>query len=336
MKYWPAQRWSFRTSLQGTEGCQELPQPFALIGSHPRCHVRLEYKRLPPVVYLAVCYGKRIEVWPLCAVAYPAWGPIRGKTPLLVGGTRVHLVGESDAGWAAAQPTQPGDAVNDFTALPENVSPAADLIMDWGDGPQARKLNRRVSILGEDHPSLMRMHGLALRRCELGIVCAGERVWAIQLNPDALAADEPLVRELVPGERSAWVGHVHLWANQPGPVATARFGSLLRPAHEAAGGNGKAAGNGSSNGQASPSADEVEPDDWSPAIDTAETGPQVDADRFAAHFTNRLLAKTEERAKRETMLQLAAYGSLLLASLAVVTFILMLGIVPVFRAIYAD
>lgn len=226
MQFWPSTRWSFSSNQQPADTWTELPLPFALIGSHDRCQIQLQYKRLPPVVYFAVICGSKIEAWPLCGIAFPIWGRVRPSTQLMIGKKKLKLIGEDAPNWPTAAGTLPGDSINDVSPLSvEAESPDASLILDWGAGPQTRKLNRRVSILGEDHPSTIRMHGLGLRECELGIICVGTRIWAVQLNPDAVRDDQPLVQELVEGGESIWVGDVHIWANEPGRMASERFGN---------------------------------------------------------------------------------------------------------------
>ncbi|WP_160167294.1 hypothetical protein [Rhodopirellula sp. SWK7] len=46
-----------------------------------------------------------------------------------------------------------------------------------------RKILRSVTILGEDHPSILRARGRGMRRCDHAIVCQFDRVWLVDLNP---------------------------------------------------------------------------------------------------------------------------------------------------------
>jgi hypothetical protein len=339
MHYWRSSRWSFLSNSEDNERWIELPLPFALIGSHPRCQVRVDYKRLPSVVYFAVVCGSKIEIWPLCGIAFPVWGRVKSDTRILVGKSRLKLIGENDPAWAFSAGKEgrlPGDAINDIGPLSVEAEPAGgSLILDWGAGTQTRKLRRRVSVLGEGHPSVIRLHGLGLRECELGIICTGKRIWVVQLNPEAVPAGQSLVRELVTGQESVWVGSVHLWANEQGAYSTKRFGSLGQT------------GTQTESPDSIPSADNVAAEQNGLMVDGYSAGaagqratlgrtPGGDADSVAMQFTDRLLKKTGRRANRENLIKWVATGSLLLAAVSVVGFVVMRGVLPIFHSIYSE
>ncbi|QDV82929.1 hypothetical protein [Planctomycetes bacterium TBK1r] len=345
MQYWPSTRWSFSSRRRDDDSWVELPLPFALIGSHERCQVHVEYKRLPPVVYFAVVCGSRVEVWPLCGIAFPIWGRIKSDTQLLVGKQRLSLMSDADPNWMppmvlAERTADETEAIGQSSTEAEPAD--AVLVMDWGTGEQTRRLSRQVTILGEGHPSSMRMHGLGLRICELGIVCVGKRVWAVQLNPDSLPDGDPMVRELIPGGQSIWVGNVHLWANKLGSRADRRFGDPLaeNPPSEAT---------PTMPGAAAGDKDDAVPQESSrpivvvdqphrrPMSSITRSNPQhINTDRVASDFTDRLLEKTEKRANRQSLIKWSVTGGLLLAAISVAGFVLIRGVLPIFRAIYSE
>jgi hypothetical protein len=332
----------------GEERWCELPQPFALIGSDPRCDIVIAENRLPPVVYLAVLRGERIELWPLCAIAFPVWGPIKGKPQVMVGKAKLRFVREGEPDWPATAQNRPGDAINEVEALRlETPGPNASLAMDWGTGTQLKPLNRPVSILGEGHPSLIRLHGVGLRTCELGLVCVGTKIWVIQLNPSVLRPDETVVRQLSEGGQSTLIGDLHLWANESGDKAMRTFGRPLKrsPFPVATSGPvltpaaplssalpdspGNAAGSLTDGGSLR--------DRQEHYVQIGRAVPQtLDADQFATTFTDRLLEKTGRRAFRENLLKWSISLLLMFCALFAIGYILIHGILPIIDAIFTE
>jgi hypothetical protein len=223
MHVWSAIRWGATVSTRGEKSWVELPKPYALIGSHPRCDIQISGNRIPSVAYLVVICADRIEAWPVCAIAFPVWGVIEESTQILVGKSRIQFVSEISPDWPQAKASQPGDALNDagpvISAAP---LPDASLFFDWGRGKREKPLNRRVSILGDDHPSLIRMRRVGLEQCDRGIVCLDRRVWMIELHPERISAEEPLVQRLDALEAPIELGRTKIWAGQPAnPRSTA-------------------------------------------------------------------------------------------------------------------
>ena len=328
-QYWPSEQWSYSVNGEEAEGWTDLKMPFALIGSHPRCHIQIEYNRLPPVVYFAVACGPKIEVWPLCEIAFPIWGRLKPDTRIMIGRTRLRLKGDRLASLPPSVNSPAPDDQDSYNELMEDLESAqASLVMEWETGERVRKLNRRISVLGEGHPSLMRMHGLGLRTCELGVICVGMRIWVIQLNPDAIAENEPLVRELIPGGESIWVGDVHLWANQKGSYAESRFG-ILPPA---------------TNETAQPVQFEEDIQDETKGADLSaerfgeglSNRDRTDADAAAIQFTDRILERTERRALRANLLKWTLAGMVTISSLVLIGMIIVRGVLPIVQAVYAD
>ncbi|OYP33031.1 hypothetical protein [Rhodopirellula sp. MGV] len=316
MVLWPSNRWGYSRSDDADEFF-ELDQPFALIGAHPRCQIRLDYKRLPEVVYFIAIIGDRVQAWPLCAIAYPTWGNLKSGRQILIGKLRVNISAQTgDQPWDHSPLSPPGDAVNDVSELPqpEPESPRGTLILDWGEETQTRKLTRSVTILGNSHPSLMRLHGVGLHACELAIVSTGERIWAIQLNPDSIREQTPLIRELAPGGESIWVGDLHIWAKKKGHRSKKRFGIPTPP---------------------EPPSKSIPPPTISGA--TPQYQPvRPSLEHLAVTYTDRLLSVTSRRASRDQMVRWAVSGGLLVFSLIVFAFITLRGVLPIVKSVYSD
>lgn len=236
---WEAQRWGARVRTKGEERWIDLKKPFTLVGSDPRCDVQIGDSKLPSVVYLVVACGDRIEVWPTCPLAFPIWGRVSKNHVLLVGKCRIQFYfkedQDADFSFAAGLEDDSADISQDnfehqspdaradnaggsaASVSPEAI-PTAKLILDWGRGPRHKSLNRNVSIIGEDHPSLIRLHHAELYRCDHGVICFGDDVWLIELHPERLAAGGPLIRKVNPGDPSALVGGIHLWVEGAEPI----------------------------------------------------------------------------------------------------------------------
>ncbi|WP_145387125.1 hypothetical protein [Stieleria neptunia] len=294
------------------------------------------------MVYFAVACGSRVEVWPLCGIAFPIWGRIKSDTQLLVGKHRLSLMSDADPNWTsptvlAERTAAENEAIGQSSTEAEPADAA--LVMDWGTGEQTRRLNRQVTILGEGHPSSMRMHGLGLRVCELGIVCVGRRVWAVQLNPDSLPDRDPMARELVPGGESIWVGNVHLWANQIGSRADRRFGDPLaeEPPGDAAATGAETATDNTESPDANRPIMVVDQPHRRPLPNPTRSSRQDnDTDRVASDFTDRLLQKNEKRTNRQNLIKWSVTGGLLLAAISVAGYVLIRGVLPIFQAIYSE
>ena len=64
-RHWEASPWS--VTVESGTGRKTLPQrkPFALIGSHECCHLRVNSRRVPEVAYLICCFETQIYTWEL-------------------------------------------------------------------------------------------------------------------------------------------------------------------------------------------------------------------------------------------------------------------------------
>lgn len=208
MEYWPSARWKIQIALRGEERWVEPSLPFAMIGAHRCCVGCVNDYRVPDVAYFACCFSDGVEVWPLVPLAFPRWGLVEPEHSLSVGRARISLFHEKHRHWHKAVSTdtsernQPLDREELGQLSPRigNADVVRRIRLDWDGKARSRTLKRRVLILGDDHPSTLRLHGLGLRRCDHAIVGVGDRVWMINLQPfDDQNSPEDLISELFPG-----------------------------------------------------------------------------------------------------------------------------------------
>ena len=147
-----------------------MERPVALLGNHPSCDVRVGGSHGPAVAYVVAAFPDAVEVWPLDAVAFPRWGVIHSHHELLVGSHRISI--EHPA--ATPGGTLPPD-------LPEL---AISTMLVWDRQPRAKVFRRRVTIIGESHPSVMRLHDRGLRACDHAAIVHQRSLWLLDLNPD--------------------------------------------------------------------------------------------------------------------------------------------------------
>ena len=144
--------------------------PFAMVGKHPSCQIRIDKPGTPDLVYVVFSFKETIEVWPTVAIAFPYWGPLASDQPLMVGGTSLLFEQQENE----APP-------------PENFRRSSKMhILDVaGEPPMKRRsvlLNHRVQIVGGNHPSTIRIRDAGLRDCEQAIVVFDECCWQINLR----------------------------------------------------------------------------------------------------------------------------------------------------------
>jgi hypothetical protein len=145
------------------------------------------------VVYFACCFEDSIEVWPTAAIAFPRWGIIQPEHELLVGRHRLALYHPS------VDAAHPPPLVNsrDLAAR-----------LTWG-GRDHRKIFRRpVTILGESHPSILRLHGQGLYLCDTAAVAQNAQLWLVDLVPDRWPSGVTTVRHLATPDQAHRVGRV--------------------------------------------------------------------------------------------------------------------------------
>ena len=170
LKPWDANPWSIRVRCGNKPTVERMMlHPIALIGSHARCHVRVKGEDVPEVAYLVVALASHIEVWPLAAIAFPRWGPLRAHQELLVGRLRMTIIPHSrDAG----------------RLYPELPTFGVEARLSFGKRNYERLFRRHVTIVGKDHPSSVRLYDHSLRSCDFALVIVERRLWLVDLVPD--------------------------------------------------------------------------------------------------------------------------------------------------------
>ncbi len=219
-QFWPWSSWKICLSRGDDGNLVEPNLPFAFIGSHESCAVKIEDLRVPPIVYLACCFPDSIEVWPLCAIAFARWGPIRSIEELVVGKTVLTF---SHAGFGGQLTNrnfhrQPGlplvrpdsDAASPNTNATSTISRNPYLALHCVDKFRSKELRRRVTIMGGGHPSTLRLRGHGLAMCDHAIISFEGRVWLIDLKPRRDSASADWVRELSAGSPPKGIGSMRV------------------------------------------------------------------------------------------------------------------------------
>lgn len=366
MTLWSAKRWGARIRKKGEETWIDLNRPYALVGSDPRCDVQIGDSKLPGVVYLVVACGDRIEVWPTCPLAFPIWGRVSKNHVLMVGKSRIQFYfkdegKETEFSHDAVQDDDSADITQDVAGsiqsgqggrsagkdgsaeVSADALPNATLILDWGAGPRHKSLNRNVSILGEDHPSLIRLHHAELERCDHGVVCFGDDVWLIDLHPDRVGAGKSIIRQIHPGDRSVLVGGIHLWVEGSEPLDVTK---LVKSRDKTGRGQGLAhsaprRGDVPSEGVSaappvSPASTHRQPtvDSASRRVAVVESTSHDEAESITMELTDRLLETNARKSFRRRLLKIAAISGLVTLAVAIVLAVLIWGVLPMVRAIY--
>ncbi|TWU55697.1 hypothetical protein Poly59_19970 [Rubripirellula reticaptiva] len=200
------------------------------MGSHPNCDIQIPGSRVPEVAYLACCFASHIEVWPLCALAFSRWGVIRPEIEVLIGRHRIRCLHHSDR---HSNNISPGPQQS--TVLPnheegEGAAVKVELTVAWGENQIQRKLSRPVTILGDDHPSTLRLQGVGMRCCDHAIVSTESRVWMISLNPDVHTPSNTACCEIGLGDSVYQIGSLRIWRTRPdGEIPKNRIDAGISP-----------------------------------------------------------------------------------------------------------
>ena len=137
-----------------------------LIGSAPSCDICLDEPQLPPVAYLICNFERSVEVWPTSAIAFPRWGVMLPGQDLVVGRTRISV---------------------NHPSLTPNANPKSEQVdlnvqFDWHGSVRKSRLRRPVTIMGSDQPSVLRLQGQRLHKCDHALVAQGSDLWLINLS----------------------------------------------------------------------------------------------------------------------------------------------------------
>lgn len=221
MEYWSSLPWKASlSSSKESDSTVALDLPFALIGSHRACNVRINKGRGPELAYVAFSFADAVEVWPLCALAFSQWGTLAEDQILRVGRTSVFLnqEGKELSRVENGQDEEPGPE-----QLRSNAPPILQVNYRGQKGSFA--LDRRVVILGNDHPSTRRLHGVGLSCCDQAVVSVGQNCWLINLNPRNSQSIQELVREVPVDGKEIKVGKIKVACRLPTEKEAAKLKS---------------------------------------------------------------------------------------------------------------
>jgi hypothetical protein len=209
--------------------------PFATIGSGERATARVTDSRIPQMAYLICAFADSIEVWPLCAIAFPRWGVMRSGDSLRVGKAEITFYHSHDETKPdsprdrpinpSAMPVRHGNFFSAITGHPPN--PPRIVICCFGMC-RYKTLRRRVTIMGEDHPSTLRLYGFGLTACSHAIIAVNGSAWLIDLTFPETKSEEQWAMPLAPTPQSLGRGQATIAADW-GPTAS----GLLEPHGEA-------------------------------------------------------------------------------------------------------
>jgi hypothetical protein len=209
MKYWSSAPWKVVVlKSNGDESTNLLSLPVALIGSDPACNIRLDEVRAQPLAYIAVAFDDSVEVWPLCALAYPRWGIVGPKSKVRVGHAKVNLALTSDPG----NPKQPRKHVSKDSGIDQDPGdrPLHVLQLDFRGDSYPFAMGRRIVILGDGHPSTFRIHGAGLAQCDHAIVNLDQCCWLVNLQPDPTQLIDDRVKILQVGDTPIQIGELQI------------------------------------------------------------------------------------------------------------------------------
>lgn len=64
-EHWQSASWSVEVKSGAHISTLDLRRPFALVGSHRCCHLRVSSRRVPDVAFFICCFGEQVEAWEL-------------------------------------------------------------------------------------------------------------------------------------------------------------------------------------------------------------------------------------------------------------------------------
>ncbi|TWU19435.1 hypothetical protein [Allorhodopirellula heiligendammensis] len=208
MTFWTESEWRVfaSTAKENLQFEQELP--FALIGSGTHCHPRLPVQAELETAYFACSFDDRIELWPLCAVAFPAWGIIPCDVEVLLGHYRLRFEKHPKPSLERAGSNSPQDT--SLIPGPGQIPGDMRLTMAWEQKSVTKPIARAVTILGSQHPSVWRTRGRQMLPCDHALVCANHRLWLVDLHPPENSMKNSAVFELLANQEYYQVGDMRL------------------------------------------------------------------------------------------------------------------------------
>lgn len=211
-KYWASSGWRVRVFDGSRTKWINLTRPFALIGSHPCCALRIRGLHVPEVAYIACCLRNHIEVWPTAPIAFPRWGVIDSQTEVVVGPCSMtfHHAADGDQSFDGRN-LHEADSLRQRNprvaeaGLPSNAAHLADSEVEtcffWSGNELPRTLRRPVTVIGDDHPSILRLHKCGMGVCNFAAVVQDQKLWLLDLSAKMMKRRERVRRFEHPGDR---------------------------------------------------------------------------------------------------------------------------------------
>lgn len=179
---WTKDPWSVGVSYNGQRQTVKLQYPFALVGSDPGCEIQVRQSRFPRLAYFLCLTTGGLEAWPLTALAKAHWGRLPEGNDLTIGGVRLTVqLDRSRVGGGAQCPQTP------VVDLPLQVR-----CRDW---QQTSRLHHTVTIIGQDHPSVIRLADSGLQQCAGALVVDRQELWYVSFS-DLQIPPQKRVREV--------------------------------------------------------------------------------------------------------------------------------------------
>ncbi|TWT56251.1 hypothetical protein [Allorhodopirellula solitaria] len=336
MAYWTESKWAVISSSANQSQRLEQRLPFALIGAGTHCDLQLPVQDGLKTAYFACCFDDRIEVWPLCAIAFPVWGVIPSEIEVLLGHLRLRFerTGRPGGSNEGANNTNEEGAIENANSFASDV----ELTMAWNQKSVTKKIARTVTILGSQHPSVWRTHGRGMQACDHAIICTQNRVWLVDLQPAPQPGLPRSAYELLPNQQYYQIGDMRF---SLGPATTESQPSLARRRHQlsvsqAAARSQVAVGHdtaeqksttaagmtttGVESGPAVTTAEQVIATN-APATNTASRAGLDCPETFTSHLTGRLVSINHSRFTRAKLLKIAASSVTFVAVIVFLTWL---------------
>ncbi len=166
-RLWHAEPWGVESVTAAGKRRISPALPFALVGSHPSCQIRLPDQSLPDVVCLVCVFGSQVEVTPLVSTHPISVEASYGGASFHVGRNRITVdVQEPGSGSLGWFPTE-----------------RPDLELTYLNRCRRLRLQRRLTLMGAERPCSLRLRLLGLRPCQGALIVVHDDLWYLSLCP---------------------------------------------------------------------------------------------------------------------------------------------------------
>ncbi|TWT54690.1 hypothetical protein Pla22_23400 [Rubripirellula amarantea] len=172
---WESSGYRVKVVINGVTSWIVPDRPYVLIGSADHCDITLEGAgKVPPVAYIVCCLRDRIEVWPTSAIAYSRWGALKPNDTIQVVNALVSVRLDSAETEFADDDPAPADSTRTEVLTAELACLNKKVVR--------KRFRRSVTIIGDRHPSTLRVRGQGLHRCHFAAVAQDSKIWIIDLS----------------------------------------------------------------------------------------------------------------------------------------------------------